>query len=136
MKDKVMESLKNFFRPEFLNRVDEIVLFDVLTPTQLESIVSIRIQSVAQRLKEKGIELEISPDALTYLAQTGYDPHFGARPLNRLIQTKILNPVANFILGRGVSKGDTVYVGMKGKELVVDMKRTSSQKKVKSGVPA
>jgi ATP-dependent Clp protease ATP-binding subunit ClpA len=99
-------------------------------------ISSVRIQSVAQRLKEKGIELEISPDALTYLAQTGYDPHFGARPLNRLIQTKILNPVANFILGRGVSKGDTVYVGMKGKELVVDMKRTSSQKKVKSGVPA
>jgi ATP-dependent Clp protease ATP-binding subunit ClpB len=123
MKDKVMESLKNFFRPEFLNRVDEVVLFDVLSPTILESIVSIRIDTVSKRLREKGIELIISPEALKHLAMIGHDPHFGARPLNRLIQTKILNPVANFILGKGVTKGDEVLVSMKDDTLLVEMKK-------------
>ncbi len=123
MKDKVMESLKNFFRPEFLNRVDEVVLFDVLSKEMLQNIVSIRVSTVAKRLKEKGVELVVSDEALVHLATLGYDPHFGARPLNRLIQTKILNPVANFILGKGVAKGDIVYVSMKNNELFVEMKR-------------
>lgn len=123
MKDKVMDTLKDFFRPEFLNRVDEIVLFDVLSPEVLENIVSIRIKNVADRLHSKGIMFEISPDALKHLATVGYDAHFGARPLNRLIQTKILNPVASFIIGKGIMKGDKVFVTLKNKELVIDMKR-------------
>lgn len=123
MKDKVMDSLKDFFRPEFLNRVDEIVLFDVLTQENLKEIVSIRIEGIRQRLLQKAVLLDVNEEALALMASIGYDPHFGARPLNRLIQTKILNPVANFIISKGVSKGDKVYVTVKNKELVIEMKK-------------
>jgi ATP-dependent Clp protease ATP-binding subunit ClpB len=108
MKDKVMESLKDNFRPEFLNRLDEIIVFDVLSPEAIAEIVNIRIQVVRDRLLSKGIALEINSEALAYLATEGYNPHYGARPLNRLIQSKILNPVASYIISNGVKKGDTV----------------------------
>src|ERR1700759_2070202 len=110
MKDKVMEALKENFRPEFLNRLDEIIVFDVLSEEAIKEIVNLRIKVVRDRLAGKGISLEISDEALSYLAKTGYDPHYGARPLNRLIQTKILNPVASYIISNGVKKGDTVSV--------------------------
>ncbi len=71
----------------------------------------------------KDIILEISDDALTYLAKEGYNPHYGARPLNRLIQNKILNSVASFIIGKGVKKGDIVFVSMKNGELLIEMKK-------------
>ncbi len=130
IKEKVLGSLKDHFRPEFLNRLDETIVFDVLPESVIRSIVDIKIQVVRDRLKTKDIELEVTDDALTYLAKEGYDPHYGARPLNRLIQNKILNPVASFIIGRGVKKGDTVYVTMKDKELNIEMKK----KKIKSNV--
>jgi len=133
VKDKVLEALKDHFRPEFLNRVDETIVFDVLSPESLEKIVDIRIAQVATRLLEKGILLDVSLDALKYLAHMGYDAHYGARPLNRLIQTKILNPVATFIISNGIGKGDTVTVSMKGEELLIEMKKG---KKVVSKVRA
>jgi ATP-dependent Clp protease ATP-binding subunit ClpB len=123
MKEKVMESLKDNFRPEFLNRLDEIIVFDVLSPEALKNIVGLRIKVVANRLESKGIKFEISEEALSYLAKTGYDPHYGARPLNRLIQNKILNPVASYIIGNGVKKGDTVIVSVKKDELLIETKR-------------
>ncbi len=123
VKDKVLEALKDHFRPEFLNRVDEMIVFDVLSPESLEKIVDIRIAQVATRLLEKGILLDVSLDALKHLGKVGYDPHYGARPLNRLIQTKILNPVATFIISNGIGKGDTVTVSMKGEELLIEMKK-------------
>jgi ATP-dependent Clp protease ATP-binding subunit ClpB len=129
MKDKVMDSLKDFFRPEFLNRVDEIVLFDVLSPDVIENIVALRVANVAERLAHKGIALHISSEALKHLSLVGYDPHFGARPLNRLIQTKILNPIASFIIGKGVVKGDQVFVTFKNNELVIEMKREKQKQK-------
>jgi ATP-dependent Clp protease ATP-binding subunit ClpB len=123
MKDKVMDSLKDFFKPEFLNRVDEIVLFDVLSKQVLENIVNLRIKSIEDRLNLKGISLSISDEAMKYLGEKAYDPHFGARPLNRLIQNKILNPVASFIIGKGIKKGDKVFVSIKNEELLIEMKR-------------
>ncbi len=119
-KDKVMKSLKEHFRPEFLNRLDEIIIFDILSPEAIKEIVKLRILEVANRLKEKGIELNVSDEALSLLAKDGYDPHYGARPLNRLIQTKILNPVASHIIGEGVSIGEKVMVGVKGTEITVN----------------
>jgi ATP-dependent Clp protease ATP-binding subunit ClpB len=123
MKDKVMDSLKDFFKPEFLNRVDEIILFDVLSKQVLENIVNLRIKSIEDRLNLKGISLSISDEAMKYLGEKAYDPHFGARPLNRLIQNKILNPVASFIIGKGIKKGDKVFVSIKNEELLIEMKR-------------
>ncbi len=122
-KDKVMESLKDHFSPEFLNRLDEIIVFDVLSPEAIREIVNLRIQVVVERLKVKEISFEISEQALDYLAKEGYDPHFGARPINRLIQTKILNPVASYIISKGTKKGDKVYVTMKNNELNIETKK-------------
>ena len=110
MKEKVLEALKENFRPEFLNRLDEIIVFDVLSEEAIEKIVDLRIQVVRDRLVSKNIGLEITKEALSYLAKEGYNPHYGARPLNRLIQNKILNPVASHIISNGVKKNDTVFV--------------------------
>jgi ATP-dependent Clp protease ATP-binding subunit ClpB len=130
MKDKVMEALKDNFRPEFLNRLDEIIVFDVLPESALKEIVKLRIKVVADRLAGKGISFEISDEALSYLAKEGYDPHYGARPLNRLIQNKILNPVATHIISNEVRKGDTVIVSIKKGELFIETKKG----KIKSNI--
>ncbi len=127
-KGKVMEALKDHFRPEFLNRIDEIIVFDILSQEAIKEIVNLRVQVVKDRLLSKGIEFRISDEALEYLAKEGYDPHYGARPLNRLIQNKILNQVASYIIGNGVKKGDAVIVTVKNKELVIE----KSKGKVKS----
>ncbi len=124
-KDKVMEAMKDYFRPEFLNRLDEVIVFDILTSEAIKQIVNIRVAMIHERLAAKDIKLEISDEALSYLAKEGYNPEYGARPLNRLIQTKILNPVATHIIGSGAKKGDIVYVTMKGTELVIETKRAA-----------
>jgi ATP-dependent Clp protease ATP-binding subunit ClpA len=140
-KEKVLDALKDYFRPEFLNRLDEIIVFDILSSEVIRSIVDIKIKIIRERLIGKGIELDISNESLSYLAQEGYNPHYGARPLGRLIQNKILNPVANFIISNKIKKGDTVYVSIKENELVVEMKKTafakataSQRKKIVSNV--
>lgn len=127
-KDKVMDSLKEFFRPEFLNRVDETIVFDVLKPETIRKIVDIRISEVSARLLSKGIILTVTDNALDKMAKEGYDPNFGARPLNRLIQSKILNPIANAIISEGAGKGDSVEVDVKDGEFFVDVRK---QKKTK-----
>ena len=118
-----MEALKDNFRPEFINRLDEIIVFDILSEQAIAEIVGLRTKVVEDRLLSKGINFEITTEALSYLAKEGYNPHYGARPLNRLIQSKILNPVASHIIGNGVKKGDTVIVSVKGGELVIETKK-------------
>lgn len=137
MKEKVMEALKDNFRPEFLNRLDEIIVFDVLSEQAIKEIVNIRIKVVKDRLIAKGINFEISEEALSYLAKEGYNPHYGARPLNRLIQNKILNPVASYIISNGVKKGNTVSVSVKNKELLIETKKSHAggrSNKIKSSI--
>ncbi len=131
-KEKLMESLKDNFRPEFLNRLDEIIVFDILSKDSIAQIVKIRIKTVEDRLATKEIGFEIADEALAYLAKEGYNPHYGARPLNRLIQNKILNPVASYIISKGVKKGDTVFVTVKNNELSIETKKG----KVKSHFPS
>ncbi|HEX8993739.1 MAG TPA: AAA family ATPase, partial [Candidatus Paceibacterota bacterium] len=112
MKEKVQDALKDYFRPEFLNRIDEIIVFDILSQDAIKDIVRIRSMQILSRLKEKGITVEIKDDALSYLARVGYTPQYGARPLNRLIQTKILNPIAERIIQKTIVEGDTASVSM------------------------
>ena len=130
-KEKVLESLKDYFRPEFLNRIDDIIVFDILSLEAIRHIVDLKVKIVLDRLLLKEIGFEISPEALNYLAKEGYNPHYGARPLGRIIQNKILNPVANFIIGKSVKKGDIVNVIIKDKELVVEMKKKKLVSNVK-----
>ncbi len=122
-KKKVMDALKDYFRPEFLNRLDDIVLFDILSKESVRNIVDIQIKEIRERLSGKEISLDISSEALDFLAKEGYNPQYGARPLRRLIQTKILNPVAHLIITQGIVKGGTVIVGVKNDELTFDVKK-------------
>lgn len=112
-KNKVMSSLKDYFRPEFINRLDDIIIFDILTPEAIRTIVEIQVAHVVKRLNEKGIELSFTPQVFEYFAREGYNPQYGARPLKRLIQTKILTPVANLLISQEVSRGSTIVVSMK-----------------------
>lgn len=128
-KDKVLKSLKDFFRPEFLNRLDEIVVFDVLSPEALADIVKIRVALVAERLIDKGISLTFDPKALAYMAKKGYDPAYGARPLNRLIQTEVLNPIATMLIKQEVVEGDVIVVSTNkaNTEIVVEKKQKKTR---------
>jgi len=138
-KDKVIDSLKSYFRPEFLNRLDEIITFDLLTPEGINSIVDIQVADVVQRLEKKEIALTLTKEVREYLAKEGYDPKFGARPLRRLIQSKILTPVANNMVGEGMLQGGTVKVSMKDGAPHFDIKkkkRTNLKKKPKAKKPA
>ncbi len=130
-KDKVLDTLKDFFRPEFLNRLDETIVFDILSASTIRQIVSLRIDALKERMQSKGITLEVSDAALDYLGKEGYNPHYGARPLNRLIQTKILNPVASFIIAGTTGDGDVVTVDEKKNELVVEAKRKTARPRVR-----
>ena len=98
MKAAVMEIVQQHFRPEFINRVDDIVVFHPLGKEQLRSIVDIQLQYLRRRLAERDMELEVSKDALDLLAEAGFDPVYGARPLKRAIQQQVENPLAQRIL--------------------------------------
>lgn len=123
IKEKVTEALKDHFRPEFINRLDEIIVFDILSPEAIKEIVGLRIKVVEERLLAKGIELKINEEAMDYLAKEGYNPRYGARPLNRLIQSKILNPLALRIIANEVKKGDIVNVSVKDGELLIESRK-------------
>jgi ATP-dependent Clp protease ATP-binding subunit ClpB len=113
VKSKVMGSLKDYFRPEFLNRIDDILIFDILSPESIAKIVALQVEQVVKRLALKEINLIIEPAVYEYLAREGYNPHYGARPLKRIIQNKILTPVAGFMISRGVTKGGSISVGIR-----------------------
>ncbi len=122
-KKKVMDALKDNFKPEFLNRLDEIVMFDILSPESIEKIVGIEVEKVKRRLLKKEIKLEVSKEVLKFLAKEGYNPQYGARPLKRLIQNRILTPVASLIIKDGIMKGGSIMVDLKKGEFTFDVKK-------------
>src|SRR5438094_1612994 len=109
----VMDALRAHFRPEFLNRVDEIIIFDRLTEDDLKKIVEIQLRRLAKRLEQQKIMLKLSDSAKELLAREGYDPVYGARPLRRVIQKEILDPLSIDILEGKVREGQTVHVNAK-----------------------
>jgi ATP-dependent Clp protease ATP-binding subunit ClpB len=125
VKSRVLESLKDYFRPEFLNRLDEIIVFDILSEDSIKEIVGIEVEKVKARLLDKEIKLEVSDDVLSYLAKEGYNPQYGARPLKRLIQNKILTPVASLMVSEGVMRGGSISVGLnkQNNEFTFDVKK-------------
>jgi len=114
-RDDVLQLLKSRFRPEFLNRIDEIVVFHALDAQQLRRIVNLQIELLRKRLAERRITFEVSDDVLDTLAKEGFDPTFGARPLKRLIQRKIQNPLAMQLLEGKFVDGDTVKASLSKK---------------------
>jgi len=110
MHDRVMGAMRAKFRPEFLNRVDEFVVFDALGASELREIVALEIRRVARRLDEKRIGLVASTRALDHLARAGYDPVYGARPLKRAVQREVETPIAKALLRSEFDAGDTIHV--------------------------
>ena len=124
VKSRVMDSLKDFFRPEFLNRIDDTVVFDILPEDAIKKIVGIQVEIVKERLASKEITLEVAPEVLSYLSKEGYNPQYGARPLKRLIQNKILTPVASMMISKGISKGGVINVTLtKDNQFNFDVKK-------------
>ena len=119
VQDRVMADLKQHFRPEFLNRIDEIVPFGRLGMEQILSIVKIQLNELARRMNDRQLELNVDDSALKWLAESGFDPAYGARPLKRLIQKEIADPLAMQMLQGQARPGDTVHVRTADKKLVV-----------------
>lgn len=112
LKEKIRLALKERFRPEFLNRIDEIIIFNPLTQKDIEQIVEIQLKNVSKRLEQKDIKLEISSEVKTYLAKEGFSPEFGARELKRVIQRLILDPLASKIVSNEISAGDKIKISL------------------------
>ena len=124
MKAKVMEVVSEHFRPEFINRLDEIVVFHPLSEAQIEHIAGLQIERLAQRLKHNDIILECDKKVLDYLAERGYDVLYGARPLKRTVQQYLEDPLAQNLLKGDYLPGDTVKVSVKGDALHFDCKKS------------
>jgi ATP-dependent Clp protease ATP-binding subunit ClpB len=116
-KDKLLDSLRMTFRPEFLNRIDEIVTFKSLGPAEIHKIVDIQMQDLQKRLAERKITLSLTPAAKDRLAEQGFDPVFGARPLKRALQRMVENPLALEVLAGHFGDGDHVVVDATGETL-------------------
>lgn len=134
VKDKVTESLKDYFRPEFLNRLDEVIIFDILSKETIRQIVDLRVDQIRKRLADKGITLSLDDSAYEYLAKNGYNPEYGSRPLNRLVQTKVMNPIANKIISGEVKDGDEVEAREVDDQLVVFKKEKKKVRGLKTKV--
>ena len=117
-KTQVMEIMKQHFRPEFLNRIDEIVFFKALTMTELAPIVDIQISHLKKLLADKNIQIDITDEACEFLAQRGFNPIYGARPLKRTIRQLVENPLSKKILSQEFLMGDSVIVDCDNDEII------------------
>jgi ATP-dependent Clp protease ATP-binding subunit ClpB len=125
---EVMDALRSHFRPEFLNRVDDIIIFHALSKAELRQIIDIQLKGLVKRLEDRKIRVELADQAKDLLIEEGYDPTYGARPLKRTIQRRILDPLAIRVLQGDFREGDTVLIDVKAGELVFS--------KVEAGVAA
>src|SRR5476651_588282 len=127
VREQVMEDVRRAFRPEFLNRLDEILMFSRLSRANMTDIVTVQLQKLRKLLADRKIGLEVNSKALQWLANRGYDPVYGARPLKRVIQRSLQNPLATQLLEGKIKDGDTVEVGVESGELTVGGQRVLSE---------
>ncbi|MBI1975753.1 MAG: AAA family ATPase [Candidatus Vogelbacteria bacterium] len=130
IREKITDSLKNHFRPEFLNRLDEIVVFNMLGRDIIKTIVEIQIAEVAKRLRTKEISLTVMPSALEWIAREGYSAQYGARPIRRLIQSRILNPLAEMLVAKTAPEQANILVEVKDNDLAIAVSPKSSRRTV------
>lgn len=123
MRKKLLESLKKVFRPEFVNRLDAVIVFHALNKEHIKEIVTLELNKVSDRLKEHRINIQASDDAILELAEEGYDPDMGARPLRRVIQQKVEDPLSDAVLGGKFKDGENVWLGVNAKKEITLNKR-------------
>lgn len=116
-KNEVLNMLKVNIRPEFLNRIDEIIMFEPLKLTEIEQVVRIQLNGVVKMLKENGVNLEFTDEATSWIAQTGFNPEFGARPVKRVIQRMVLDVLSKQLLAETIDKSSPIIIEMKDGEL-------------------
>jgi len=137
MKAKVTEQLRQHFRPELLNRIDEIIVFHALNQEQIKSIVDLLLKGTERQLADRKLHLEVTEAAKTLIADSGFDPLYGARPLRRTIQRMVENPISSGILRREFKDGDTIVVDSDGEKIVTRLKvPTATQAAERDGVAA
>ena len=110
MKDRLLDELKRTFRPEFLNRVDDLIVFQLLTEEDIAEIVDLMLNELAARIEEYALQLEVTPEAKKLLAAEGFDPTYGARPLRRVIQKRLEDGISEEMLRGNFTAGDTIIV--------------------------
>jgi ATP-dependent Clp protease ATP-binding subunit ClpC len=125
IRDSALSELKRLFNPEFINRIDDIVVFHALDRSQVEAVFNIQIEELQKRLVDRGFSLEIRPAARNLLVEKGYDPKFGARPMRRVIQRDIEDALSLLLLEKDHQTGSVFVVGVKGKDLDIRVKKTS-----------
>ena len=116
-KNEVLNILKTTIRPEFLNRIDEIIMFEPLNVSQIEQVVRIQLDAVVRMLKNNGVRLEFTNEAIEWIAQTGFEPEFGARPVKRVIQRTVLDTLSKQLLAGTVNRAVPIVVGLNEGEL-------------------
>jgi ATP-dependent Clp protease ATP-binding subunit ClpB len=117
LRRKLLAEFRRHLRPEFLNRIDEIVIFNHLSEKNMEKIVDMQFSQIMQRLNERGLRIELTDDAREFLAKEGYEPDFGARPLKRLVQKRVVDPLSLRILNGELKAGDKVEIGLKDSQI-------------------
>lgn len=118
-KNEVMEEVRKTFRPEFLNRLDQIIFFNKLSPDIMKNIVALRFKTIAQRAMEQGLKITLSDNAVSWLAKNGYDPDYGARPLIRLMEDKITDLITDGLINQTIADGDSIEIDEKKGEIVL-----------------
>jgi len=138
LKEKVIEALKDNFRPEFLNRIDEIIIFDYLGKEEIKKIVELELEKVSHRLEAQRIEIRVEEAAKALLAEKGYDPNLGARPLKRVIQRLILDPLALKIVSGEIKEGEIVIVSAENSQIILktlkEFTKLSKKEKIREAV--
>jgi len=119
LKRKIEEKLREYFKPEFLNRIDEIIIFDFLSQKEIEKIVDLQLTKIQKRLSERRIKITVTPKAKKYLSKVGFDPNLGARPLKRTIQNLVLNPLAQMIIESKIKPEDRVKIDEKDGKIII-----------------
>jgi ATP-dependent Clp protease ATP-binding subunit ClpB len=125
MRSKVLDALRRHFKPEFINRIDEIIVFDSLSKPNLIKIIDMQLEKLSERLAEKKIKIKVSVAAKKLLAEKGYDPNYGARPLKRIIQQMVLDEIARQIIAGQIKEGDKIEVDIAGEKIVINPFKTA-----------
>ena len=133
MSEQIKGRLKQTFRPEFLNRIDEVVIFHSLNKEQLHEIVKLMTREVIDRIKEQGIKLKLTPAAIDVVAKAGFDPEYGARPIRRAVQSEIEDRLSEALLEGKITEGATVTIGAQKGQISLKVKEQAKKAAVTQG---
>jgi ATP-dependent Clp protease ATP-binding subunit ClpC len=134
LRKQVEEGLRSTFRPEFLNRIDEVIIFHPLTKAQVKQIVDLQMHEIRERLSEHGLTIELTEEAREWLAARGYDPEFGARPLRRVLQREVENALSKKLLAGDFQRGDTVTIGVAEGALIFQKAKSASRVEAEAAI--